>query len=73
MAGLSETALIASLTWCAESADSTLPSDVRVRHIDSRDPWAVVTFAEPAFVQPLCSPLDAWPKGDVIDRNGMEV
>ena len=50
-----------------------LPSDVRVRHIDNRDPWAVVTFTEPAFVQPLRCRLSTWPKGDVIDRNGMEV
>jgi nodulation protein A len=50
-----------------------LPSDVRVRYIDNRDPWTIVTLQEPAFVQPLRSPLAAWPKGDLIDRNGLEV
>lgn len=50
-----------------------LPADVRVRHIDNRDPQLIRTMPGPAFVQALHTPLTDWPKGDIIDRNGMEV
>ena len=50
-----------------------LPSDVRLRYVDNRDPWTIVTLCEPAFIQPLRASMGTWPKGKLIDRNGLEV
>jgi len=53
--------------WCR------LPGDVKVRYLDNRDPWKLVTLAEPLFVLPVSAPLSAWPESALIDRNGQEV
>lgn len=46
---------------------------VRVRTLDSCEPWCLRLRDLPVLITPLEAGLEQWPAGDVLDRNGQEV